>query len=165
MHCPYCETDDDKVIDSRPSDEGRAIRRRRECNSCHKRFTTYERVEQTARLMVVKKDGTRVQFNPENILRGVQAACGKRPVPEHAKQSLVDAIEDELHRDFDREVPSIVIGERVMSRLRDLDEIAYIRYACEYHGLETADQVAAEASEFARRPKHIRDQQDLFERA
>src|SRR5690242_12426472 len=102
--CPYCSANDDKVIDSRSSEGGRVIRRRRQCLKCGKRFTTYERVEQTARLIVVKRDGTRVPFSRENILRGVQAACGKRNVSEELKERLVDEVEEELHREFDREV-------------------------------------------------------------
>jgi transcriptional repressor NrdR len=129
MLCPFCNTDNDKVIDSRSSDAGKVIRRRRECLGCKRRFTTYERVEQTARLVVIKRDGTHAPFSRENILRGVTAACGKRPIPEADKERLADEIEEELHKEFDREVPSAVIGERVMLRLRDLDEVAYIRFA------------------------------------
>src|SRR6478735_9049237 len=104
--CPYCNANDDKVIDSRSSEGGRVIRRRRQCLKCNKRFTTYERVEETARLIVIKRDGTRVPFSRENILRGVQAACGKRSVPEEVKERLVEEVEEELHREFDREVDS-----------------------------------------------------------
>ena len=97
MQCPACKADDDKVIDSRPSDDGAVVRRRRECNLCAKRFTTYERLERTARLVVVKRDGTCVPFEIENIMRGIQAACGKRPVPEAAKLHLAQEVDDELH--------------------------------------------------------------------
>ena len=95
------------------------VRRRRQCNVCEKRFTTYERVEETAGLVVIKRDGSRVPFDRERIMRGVQLACGKRAVPEAAKVALVDAVDEEVHRDFDREVPSSVIGEKVMQRLKD----------------------------------------------
>ena len=131
MNCPFCGANDDKVIDSRGSDGGRAIRRRRECLRCERRFTTYERVEAAERLVVVKRDGTRVPFNRENILRGVRAAVGKRAVAEEAKMSLVDAVEEDLHRRFYPEVPTVEIGRSVMDRLRGLGEVAYIRYSSE----------------------------------
>src|SRR5262245_55441748 len=99
--CPYCGHNDDKVIDSRASDGGRVVRRRRECLKCEKRYTTYEKVEETARLMVVKRDGTRVPFNKENVLKGVLAACGKRPISDEAKRKLVDEVEEEIFREFD----------------------------------------------------------------
>src|SRR5262245_23043716 len=122
VNCPFCNHNDDKVIDSRSSEGGRVVRRRRQCLKCDKRFTTYERVEHTARLVVIKRDQSRVPFNRENILRGVQAACGKRNIPEDVKEKLVEAVEEELHREYDREVESRIIGERVMSKLRAVDE-------------------------------------------
>ncbi|MBX3384350.1 MAG: transcriptional regulator NrdR [Phycisphaeraceae bacterium] len=162
MQCPFCEANNDKVIDSRESDAGKAVRRRRECTGCGRRFTTYERVEQTARLVVLKRDGTHSPFNRENIIRGVQAACGKRAVPEEAKERLVADIEEELHREFEREVPSSVIGERVMRRLRDLDEVAYIRYASEYRMFRNVEELRKELDELERRIKDVKDQQPLF---
>lgn len=163
MICPYCSADHDKVIDSRSSEGGHAVRRRRECLSCGRRFTTYEKFERTARLMVIKKDGTRVAFDRENILRGVQAACGKRPIPESAKVELVDLVEEEVHRDFDREVPSEEIGRRVIIRLRDLDQIAYIRYASEYYNFRTLDEFEEELSELKSRPRALPNQTALFD--
>jgi len=160
--CPYCGEDDDKVIDSRASEGGLVIRRRRECLACSKRYTTYERVEKSARLMVVKKDGSRVAFESENILHGVQAACGKRPVPEEDKLSLVRAIEEELYREFDREVPSEEIGLRVIARLRELDPIAYIRYASEYYDFRTLDDFADELSDLQNRARNLPNQRNLF---
>jgi transcriptional repressor NrdR len=160
--CPYCGHNDDKVIDSRSSEGGRVIRRRRQCLKCKKRFTTYERVEQTARLVVVKRDGTRVPFNRENILRGVLAACGKRNIPEEIKEHLVEDLEEELHREFDREVDSRIIGERVMRRLRDLDEVSYIRFASEYLKLGSAGELMAELHELNSRPRDVKQQQSLF---
>lgn len=165
MICPYCSADHDKVIDSRSSEGGHAVRRRRECLSCSRRFTTYEKFERTARLMVIKKDGTRVAFDRENILRGVQAACGKRPIPEGAKVELVDLVEEEVHRDFDREVPSDEIGRRVIARLRDLDQIAYIRYASEYYNFRTLDEFEEELSELKSRPRALPNQTALFDEA
>lgn len=162
MICPYCNADNDKVIDSRASEHGEAVRRRRECMACSKRFTTYERVERTARLMVVKRDGTRVAFDAESILKGVQAACGKRPVSESVKFEIVRTIEEEIHREFDHEVQSIEIGRRVALRLRDIDPVAYIRYAIEYYGYETLDDVAAALRDLKARPRNLPNQVELF---
>ena len=144
MVCPYCEKDKDRVIDSRSSDGGLVVRRRRECLSCNRRYTTYERVEKTSRLVVVKKDGSRVPFEIQNVVQGLQAACGKRPVAEEVKQRLAREVEEQLHRDFDREVPSSKIGQLVAGRLREIDEIAYIRYASEYHEFGTLEEFAAD---------------------
>jgi transcriptional repressor NrdR len=160
--CPFCEKDHDKVIDSRASEGGRVIRRRRECLGCSKRFTTYERVEQTSRLMVIKKDGSRVPFDPQKALAGVLAACGKRPVPEAAKRRVVDEVEEELSREFEREVESSVIGERIMRRLRTIDAIAYIRFASEHLGMETIAEIQQELEDLSARPREVRDQQELF---
>lgn len=162
MNCPYCAHNDDKVIDSRASDGGKVIRRRRQCLKCKKRFTTYERVEETARILVVKRDGTRVPFNRENILRGVQAACGKRPIPEDAKSRVVDEVEEAVHREYEREVPSRVIGELVCDRLRNLDEVAYIRFASEYHRFKDLGEMAQEMAELKERVKDVKEQAKLF---
>ena len=162
MICPFCEANDDKVIDSRASDAGRVVRRRRECLKCSKRFTTYERVEESARLMVVKRDGTHVPFNRENVLRGVNAAIGKRPVAEEAKVVLVDEIEEEVHREFEREVPSRIIGEKVMAKLRPLDSVAYVRFASEYYQFENVGQFVEELKGLAAQPKDVKDQAKLF---
>lgn len=162
MICPYCNANNDKVIDSRASDAGKVIRRRRECLACERRFTTYERVEQTARLTVVKRDGTRAPFSRDNIMRGVQAACGKRAVPEQVKERLADELEEELHRDFDREVESRVIGERVMTRLRDVDEVAYIRFASEYFKFKSVDELKQQLELLDGRIKDHKEQQRLF---
>lgn len=162
MHCPYCGHSDDKVIDSRSTESGKVIRRRRQCLSCHKRYTTYERVEQAARLMVVKRDGTRVPFNPENVAKSVSAAIGKRPVSEASKQRLVEEIEEELHAEFDREVPSQTIGERVMARLRAVDPVAYVRFASEHLRFSTLMEIRRELDDLMSRPAEAREQQPLF---
>ena len=162
VNCPFCNSNNDKVIDSREADAGKVVRRRRECVACERRFTTYERVEQTARLMVIKRDGTHVAFNRDNIMRGVQAACGKRPIPEERKQAVVDQIEEQLHQEFDREVASSVIGERVMAKLRDLDDVAYIRYASEHHQFKSVDDLRAELDALEQRTRDVKDQQPLF---
>lgn len=161
MMCPYCNIDDDKVIDSRSTEAGKVVRRRRQCMRCNKRFTTYERVEQTKRLIVVKRDGTRVPFDPQNILKGVHAACGKRPIAEDVKLKLAEEVEDELGREFDREVASSVIGERVMARLRAIDRVAYIRFASEYFQFELGE-LREEVEELHNRGPEVRDQGGLF---
>jgi transcriptional repressor NrdR len=160
--CPYCGHLDSKVIDSRSSESGRVIRRRRQCLKCDKRFTTYERVEQSARLVVIKRDGTRVPFARENVLRGIQAACGKRNIPEEVKERMADAVEEELQREFDKEVDSRVIGERVMRKLREIDEVAYIRFASEYLKLGSAGELEAELAAMRERPRDVKEQQNLF---
>lgn len=163
MICPFCGANDDRVIDSRPAESGRTIRRRRVCNRCDRRFTTYERVEQHARLAVVKRDGARVPFDPDTVLRGIQAACGKRPIPEQAKIGIVEAVEEELYSTYEREVDSSVIGELVMARLREVDEVAYIRFASEYHQFMSVTDVQRELDLLKTRPKSVKDQRDLFD--
>lgn len=144
MICPYCGADEDKVIDSRAAEAGEAIRRRRSCLRCGKRFTTYERVEKARRLAVIKRDGTREPFDPQRILAGVQAACGKRPVDESRKLQLVDQVGESVHRDYDVEVPSREIGARVARALRDVDPIVYIRFASEYYAFESLEEMNEE---------------------
>ena len=162
MRCPFCRADDDRVIDSRAGDDGASIRRRRECLACRKRFTTFERVERTERLMVVKRDGTRVPFNADNLMRGIIAACGKRPVPAALKERIVREVEEEMHREHDREVPSLAIGKRVADKLRGVDDVAYIRFASEYYKFSTAGEFAREIAEIAERPPPDPKQPDLF---
>ena len=131
MKCPYCAYLESKVVDSRPADEGASIRRRRECLSCHKRFTTYETVESLP-LMVVKKDGSRQSFDRNKVLGGLIRACEKRPVSYQAMEGLVAEIEQALQNQMDREVSSAEIGELVMERLKRLDEVSYVRFASVY---------------------------------
>ncbi len=163
MRCPFCESEDTKVIDSRPADENSSIRRRRECLSCERRFTTYERIEQTARLVVVKKDGSRVPFNHENLLKGIRAACGKRPIPEETKETLVRRLEDALHREFEKEIQSVEIGRRAAAELREVDHIAYVRYASEYLEFRSLDEFTAAVNELQNRPRNLPNQEPLFE--
>ncbi|NBI09035.1 transcriptional regulator NrdR [Colidextribacter sp. OB.20] len=131
MKCPYCGYLESKVVDSRPADEGSSIRRRRECLSCHKRFTTYETVESLP-LMVVKKDGSRQSFDRNKVLGGLIRACEKRPVSYQTLENTVMEIEQALQNQMDREVSSAQIGELVMERLKKLDEVAYVRFASVY---------------------------------
>ncbi|MEA1960972.1 MAG: transcriptional regulator NrdR [Bacillota bacterium] len=131
MRCPYCLTEDSKVIDSRSCEDGASIRRRRECTGCKRRFTTYERYEEKP-LLVLKKGGTREQFDRNKLLRGVTRACQKRPVSMEEIDNMLTRIEINLRDNYDREVSSIVIGEKVMEELRQFDEVAYVRFASVY---------------------------------
>lgn len=131
MKCPFCEKSDTKVIDSRQTDDGHAIRRRRECENCNKRFTTYEKVEEMI-LMVIKKDGSREAFDRSKIMNGIVKACEKRPVPVAEIEAVVDEIERGLNNMMEKEVESSFIGELIMEKLRDMDEVAYVRFASVY---------------------------------
>ncbi len=131
MKCPYCDKVDTKVIDSRPTEEGHAIRRRRECDECGRRFTTYEKVEETM-LMVVKKDGRREAFDRNKILNGIIKACEKRPVSMAQMEGIADEIEKNISNSMKKEVESYNIGELIMNLLKDVDEVAYVRFASVY---------------------------------
>ena len=131
MKCMYCSATESRVIDSRPTDEGLAIRRRRECVSCGRRFTTYEKIE-TVQIVVVKKDGSREAFDADKIRRGLIKACEKRPVAIHDVDELVRDVEQQIMNSLELEVTSTKIGEMVMERLRKLDEVAYVRFASVY---------------------------------
>lgn len=131
MKCPYCSYEESKVIDSRPTDEGERIRRRRECLKCGKRFTTYEIIE-TVPVIVIKKDGSREAFDRDKLLRGLLRACEKRPVPLHLLEEAVDDIQNTLQNTLDREVSSSRIGEYAMEKLKNIDEVAYVRFASVY---------------------------------
>jgi len=131
MRCPFCLADNDRVIDSRSGDDGATIRRRRECLGCRRRVTTYERVERQP-LTVVKKRGERVPFDRDKIRRGLAKACWKRPVTEDDLERTVSLLEAELYGAYDGDVPSRVIGERLMELLRDLDQVAFVRFASVY---------------------------------
>ena len=137
MRCPKCGGQDDKVIDSRASREGATIRRRRECLKCGHRFTTYEEIERGG-LVVVKRDGRREEFSKEKLLSGVRKACQKRPVSPKIIEDLAEKIVDEITDKYDREVPSMAIGERVMEALREVDEVAYVRFASVYRRFQEA---------------------------
>ena len=147
MKCPSCGHLEDKVIDSRSAKEGQAIRRRRECLKCHRRFTTYETVETTP-LLVIKKDGRREPFHREKILNGLLRACEKRPVPAERLNAIVDKLESDLLRPGVDEVPSSEIGERVMEELRSLDEVAYVRFASVYRHFKDLNQFLEELRSF-----------------
>ena len=145
MKCPYCGDQDSKVIDSRHSEDGASIRRRRECLACQKRFTTYETVESLP-IIVVKKDGSRQSFDRTKILNGMVRACEKRPVSFDTLESIATDIEQSLQNDMDREIPSTRIGELVMERLKDVDEVAYVRFASVYRQFKDISTFMAELS-------------------
>ncbi|MBC8590700.1 transcriptional regulator NrdR [Wansuia hejianensis] len=131
MKCPYCDYMESKVIDSRPTDEGQAIRRRRECIRCNKRFTTYEKIEEVP-IIVVKKDGNRQTYDRNKVLNGIIKACEKRPVSVNTIERIVDEIEKVLANSLEKEITSVEIGEMVMNRLKTIDEVAYVRFASVY---------------------------------
>lgn len=145
MKCPYCSCEDSKVIDSRPTDEGERIRRRRECTSCGKRFTTYEIIE-TVPLIVVKKDGTRETFDRNKLFNGLLRACEKRPVPLETIEKTVSDIESNLQNSLEKEVTSQRIGELTMEKLKDIDEVAYVRFASVYRQFKDVSTFIDEVS-------------------
>lgn len=131
MRCPFCSQIEDKVVDTRPSDGDQVVRRRRECTSCNRRFTTYERIDEILPL-VVKKDGRREPFDRSKILSGLKKSCAKRPVPVESLDAVVDKIERALVEVSEKEIPSSRIGDAVMAELRDIDDVAYVRFASVY---------------------------------
>ena len=143
MKCKYCGSSESKVIDSRQAEEGTSIRRRRECDSCGKRFTTYERIEQI-NIMVIKKDKSREVFDREKILRGILKSCEKRNITLEQMEQIVDSIEKDLLNSMKREVSSTEIGEMVMKKLKSLDEVSYIRFASVYREFKDIDSFMAE---------------------
>lgn len=143
MRCPFCENPDTRVIDSRPTEEGHAIRRRRECDNCNKRFTTYEKVEEMM-FMVIKKDGSREAFDRNKVMNGIVKACEKRPVPIAAIEKIVDDIERGLNNMMEKEVASKLIGEVIMEHLKELDEVAYVRFASVYRQFKDVNTFIAE---------------------
>ncbi|MBU0493533.1 MAG: transcriptional regulator NrdR [Chloroflexi bacterium] len=161
MKCPYCQSPDSHVVDSRGV--GEAIRRRRECDDCQQRFTTYERVDQVS-LRIVKRDGRRERFDPDKIRAGIRYACHKRPIAEDTIDDLVRQIESEVLQLGEAEVESPIIGELVMRRLKPLDEIAYVRFAALYRRFQDAEELAQEIVEFKewqQRQRELKDQLPL----
>ena len=142
MKCPFCGHIEDKVVDSRESKEGEVIRRRRECLGCSKRFTSYERIDQIPHL-VIKKDGRRERFDREKVLQGLLKACEKRPVPVKTLELIADRAEAMVHENPDHEVPTTVLGEFLMEKLRELDKVAFVRFASVYRDFKDVDQFMA----------------------
>jgi len=150
MRCPYCGYNEDKVIDSRETQDATSIRRRRECLKCGRRFTTYEYIEKTP-LMVIKKDGRREVFQREKILNGLLRACHKRPISVETLEKVVSEIEKEIQKKFDREVESRYIGKLVMEKLSQLDDVAYVRFASVYRQFKDINQFLRELREILSR--------------
>jgi len=145
MKCPFCGYSESKVVDSRPAEEGSTIRRRRECLSCQKRFTTYEIMERLP-LIVVKKDGSRQTFDKQKLINGMLRACEKRPVPLADLQAVAEEIEQELQNSLEREIKTTEVGEMVMSGLKNLDEVAYVRFASVYRQFRDINTFMVELS-------------------
>ena len=162
MYCPYCGEEDSRVIDSRIVEGGAAVRRRRECPRCRRRFTTYERYEQQP-LRVIKKSGERELFNRQKILQGMLKACEKRPVTMEVLESLVGEIEKELRDEGYEEVPTTRIGEKVMEKLKEVDQVAYVRFASVYREFREIDQFLDLLSAL-NREKNISEKGENYER-
>ncbi|WP_028274165.1 transcriptional regulator NrdR [Atopococcus tabaci] len=157
MQCPRCQHNGTRVVDSRPADDGRAIRRRRECEACSYRFTTFERIEQ-APILVVKKNGNREEFNREKLLRGIIRACEKRPIAMEQMEALVDDVEREIRKRGENEILSTKIGEYVMDRLAKIDEIAYIRFASVYRQFKDIEVFMKEMQELEKKRSELEEQ-------
>ncbi|MDR2344451.1 MAG: transcriptional regulator NrdR [Planctomycetaceae bacterium] len=153
MKCPVCHKDNDRVVDTRTSDDGSVIRRRRECCNCGKRFTTFERAEVTS-IQVIKKDGHRMPFDRDKLRRGLEHACWKRPVSADQLTTLIAKVEGDVNSTFYSEVASRFIGERVMSYLRELDQVAYVRFASVYLRFSDARDFAQELDDMMNNPKN-----------
>jgi len=150
MRCPYCNFNGTRVLDSRPIHDGKSIRRRRECDSCGRRFNTFEEVEETP-ILVIKKDGSREEFSREKMLRGIIRACEKRPVPLEKLENMVSDIERELRNELQSEVESRMIGEKIMEKLYHIDEISYVRFASVYRQFKDINVFINEISELLRK--------------
>ena len=162
MRCPFCKEDKDKVVDSRSSDSGRVIRRRRQCLVCKRRFTTYEKTGESFKLYVVKKDKARLPYEREKIIAGLQKACYKRPVSAEQIQQIADKAEEDIFRNFEKEVSSAFIGESVMKHLRAVDKVAYIRFASVYRDFRDAGELIEEVSRVIKEAEPM-EQLKLFE--
>lgn len=154
VRCPFCKEDRDKVIDSRSSDGGRIIRRRRQCLVCKKRFTTYEKTGESFKMYVIKKDNSRVPYDREKIITGLQKACYKRPVSVEQIRQIADKVEEDIFRNFDKEVTSAFVGESVIKHLRDVDKVAYIRFASVYRDFKDAGELIEEVSQVIAQPDY-----------
>jgi len=147
VRCPFCKEDSDKVVDSRSSDAGRVIRRRRQCLACNKRFTTYEKIGESFKLYVVKKDNSRIPYDRDKVIAGLQKACYKRKVSAEQIQQIADRIEEDIFQNFDKEVSSAFVGESVMKHLRGVDKVAYIRFASVYRDFKDAGELIEEVTQ------------------
>ncbi len=154
MNCPFCNNDESKVLDTRSTEDGKAIRRRRECISCQKRFTTFEKLESIP-LIVVKKDGRRDIFDSGKVINGIIKACEKRPVSMEEIENMVSDIEKRLHNMLDKEITTTMIGEEVMARLKELDEVAYVRFASVYREFKDINTFIKEIEDLIRKESHL----------
>ena len=154
MRCPFCKENRDRVVDSRSSDAGRVIRRRRQCLACKRRFTTYEKIGESFKLYVVKKDNSRVPYDRDKVIGGLQKACYKRPVSAEQIQQIAETVEEDIFKNFDKEVSSAFIGESVMRHLRTADKVSYIRFASVYRDFEDASELIEEVSEVIQQVEH-----------
>jgi transcriptional repressor NrdR len=161
VRCPFCKEDNDRVIDSRSSENGRVIRRRRQCRACKRRFTTYEKIGESFKLNVVKKDGSRVPYDRDKVVAGLQKACYKRPVAADEVQDIADRVEEDVFKGYDKEVTSRFIGESAMRHLRAVDKVAYIRFASVYREFTDAGELIEEVTQAIQEPNPI-DQPELF---
>lgn len=165
MRCPYCNADKDKVIDSRATDGGRCTRRRRECLACKRRYTTYERPEERVKLSVIKRDGSRVPYNRDKIREAIRQSAYKRPITSERIDRVVDEVEEDLVTNFEKEVSSQTIGERLAAVLRRVDKVAYVRFASVYRQFEDVGEFIEEARGLIEEAAaDIPGQQNLFER-
>lgn len=163
MRCPYCGKDKDRVIDSRSAEDGRIIRRRRECLACKKRFTTHEQIELIRKLTVIKRDGSRVPYDRERILLGLQRSLYKRPVSAQAINNILLSVEEELFSRHTREIPSLEIGQLVSHRLKEVDQVAYVRFASVYKQFRDLDDLLEEVRDVLDDAPPAPGQQRLFE--
>lgn len=162
VRCPFCKEGKDRVIDSRSSDSGRVIRRRRQCLSCKRRFTTYEKIGESTRLYVIKKDNTRVPYDRDKVIAGLTKACYKRRVAAEQIQQIAEKVEEDIFRNFDKEATSAFIGDSVMKHLRGLDKVAYIRFASVYRDFKDAGELIEEVSQAIAELEHA-GQRKLFD--
>ena len=163
MRCPYCNATDSKVVDSRSSKDGDAIRRRRECIPCTRRYTTYERVEEAVKLTIVKKDNSRIPYDRQNIIAGVQKACYKRPISMAQIEKLAAEVEDEVFSTQGSEVTTKFIGAKTMEKLEKLDKVAYVRFASVYREFQGVGEFIDEIQDVLKKPKDAKGQHQLFE--
>jgi len=154
VRCPFCKEDRDRVVDSRSSDAGRVIRRRRQCMACKRRFTTYEKIGESFKLYVVKKDKSRIPYDRDKVIGGLQKACYKRPVSAEQIRQIADKVEESIFRNFDKEVSSAFIGESAMKHLRRVDKVAYIRFASVYRDFKDAGELIEEVSHVIQQADH-----------
>jgi transcriptional repressor NrdR len=162
MRCPFCKENQDRVVDSRSSDSGRVIRRRRQCLACERRFTTYEKAGESFKLYVVKKDNVRVPYDRDKVVGGLQKSCYKRKVSAEQIQQIADRIEEDVFRNFEKEVSSAFIGESVMRHLRTVDKVAYIRFASVYRDFKDAGELIEEVTQVIQQAEHT-GQPKLFD--